>query len=165
MDCLHGRLVCRIVRAVRCLDARPPQHRVLSDDPTRLGIPPRWHRPVVYRNGARLAASRDYGARPRRRGGDRNCGRRIGACNSLSVVCRDASGVRRDVDHNRRPSRPAQRRRSRAGTAPFAAIGLVSYSWYLWHWPLLSFLASPIRGLTISLWSLARWRWRSCSPA
>jgi peptidoglycan/LPS O-acetylase OafA/YrhL len=25
-------------------------------------------------------------------------------------------------------------------TPPFVAIGLVSYSWYLWHWPLLSFL-------------------------
>jgi peptidoglycan/LPS O-acetylase OafA/YrhL len=25
-------------------------------------------------------------------------------------------------------------------TRPFVAIGLVSYPWYLWHWPLLSFL-------------------------
>jgi len=25
-------------------------------------------------------------------------------------------------------------------TPPMVAIGLVSYSWYLWHWPLLSFL-------------------------
>jgi peptidoglycan/LPS O-acetylase OafA/YrhL len=31
-------------------------------------------------------------------------------------------------------------------TAPFVAIGLVSYSWYLWHWPLLSFLRLSVSG-------------------
>ena len=43
-------------------------------------------------------------------------------------------------------------------TAPFVAIGLVSYSWYLWHWPLLSFLrlfVSGARDLALELGAMA----------
>src|SRR4029077_5688809 len=43
-------------------------------------------------------------------------------------------------------------------TAPFVAIGLVSYSWYLWHWPLLSFLRlfnSGARDLGMELGAMA----------
>jgi hypothetical protein len=43
-------------------------------------------------------------------------------------------------------------------TAPFVAIGLVSYSWYLWHWPLLSFLRlfnSGARDLVMELGAIA----------
>lgn len=48
-------------------------------------------------------------------------------------------------------------------TAPFVAIGLVSYSWYLWHWPLLSFLRlfnSGARDLVMELGAIVRWRSR-----
>lgn len=43
-------------------------------------------------------------------------------------------------------------------TPPFVAIGLVSYSWYLWHWPLLSFLRlrdSGARDLVTELGAIA----------
>jgi peptidoglycan/LPS O-acetylase OafA/YrhL len=39
-------------------------------------------------------------------------------------------------------------------TAPFVAIGLVSYSWYLWHWPLLSFLRLFDAGARDLAWEL-----------
>jgi len=42
--------------------------------------------------------------------------------------------------------------------APMVAIGLVSYSWYLWHWPLLSFLriaGSGARDLAMELGAIA----------
>jgi peptidoglycan/LPS O-acetylase OafA/YrhL len=40
------------------------------------------------------------------------------------------------------------------GSKPFVAIGLVSYSWYLWHWPLLVFLRIATAG-NPSIWSIA----------
>ena len=56
-------------------------------------------------------------------------------------------------------------------TAPiFVGVGLISYSWYLWHWPLMAFVRLSANGsptllamLTMALASLllayASWRW------
>ena len=56
------------------------------------------------------------------------------------------------------------------GSRPFVAVGLISYSWYLWHWPLLALLricaAAPVPAwalVAVGLGSIApgycSWRW------
>ncbi len=80
-------------------------------------------------------------------------------------------------------ARPASPVAQVLGTRPLVWVGLISYAWYLWHWPLLSFGAIHNLGVMPDEW---RWgalaisfllaaatyhwlevpirRWRLCSP-
>ncbi|WP_327001487.1 acyltransferase [Dactylosporangium sp. NBC_01737] len=50
------------------------------------------------------------------------------------------------------------------GTRPMQAIGKLSYSWYLWHWPALM-LAPHIAGHELNTWTLAAVATASLIPA